>query len=177
MQLDTGSDLLPPAAAEAGLALRWVCVLQKGGVEDMSSLGAASTGPLALACGSFALKSSMCRRQPHRATTLTRATFGHEKCRYRLAWLLIGASRITFQRYQSCRGAYRCTLAIGKAQTFSIAAYTEPSVVWERTNAARLARSWNLMASGECLASLEDASSGVCGSSLNAVSSTLSVFQ
>lgn len=44
----------------------------------------------------------------------------------------------------------------------SIAAYTEPSVVWERTNEARLARSWNLMASGDCLASLEDAESVVC---------------
>ena len=44
----------------------------------------------------------------------------------------------------------------------SIAAYTEPSVVWERTNPQRLARSWNLMASGECLASLEDAESRVC---------------
>ncbi|HEV2271513.1 MAG TPA: radical SAM protein [Steroidobacteraceae bacterium] len=35
-----------------------------------------------------------------------------------------------------------------------VAAYTEPSLFWERSNA--LARSWNVMASGQCLASLED---------------------
>lgn len=40
MALETGSDLLPPAAAAAGLALRWVCVLQRGGVEDAASLRA-----------------------------------------------------------------------------------------------------------------------------------------
>jgi hypothetical protein len=38
-----------------------------------------------------------------------------------------------------------------------VAAYTEPSVGWERTH--RVVRSWNLMADGTCLASLEDASS------------------
>lgn len=36
----------------------------------------------------------------------------------------------------------------------SIAAYTEPSVGWERSNG--LLRSWNFMSDGKCLASLED---------------------
>lgn len=38
-----------------------------------------------------------------------------------------------------------------------IAAYTEPSVGWERTH--RLVRSWNVMADGACVASLEDPAS------------------
>ncbi len=38
-----------------------------------------------------------------------------------------------------------------------VAAYTEPSVGWERSH--RLVRSWNLMADGACFASLEDPSS------------------
>lgn len=41
-----------------------------------------------------------------------------------------------------------------------IAAYTEPSVYWERTNG--VARSWNLMSDGTTLASLEDPNSQVC---------------
>lgn len=41
-----------------------------------------------------------------------------------------------------------------------IAAYTEPSVGWERWH--RIARSWNLVADGRCFASLEDADSEVC---------------
>ena len=39
-------------------------------------------------------------------------------------------------------------------QSMQIAAYTEPSVYWERTNG--IARSWNLMSDGTVLASLED---------------------
>ncbi len=38
-----------------------------------------------------------------------------------------------------------------------VAAYTEPSVGWERTHG--LVRSWNLLADGTCLASLEDPAS------------------
>ena len=40
-----------------------------------------------------------------------------------------------------------------------IAAYTEPSLYWERTHG--LARSWNVMADGRCYASLEDRASEV----------------
>jgi molybdenum cofactor biosynthesis enzyme MoaA len=42
-------------------------------------------------------------------------------------------------------------------RSIRVAAYTEPSVYWERSN--RLARSWNVMADGTCLASLEDRAS------------------
>lgn len=41
-----------------------------------------------------------------------------------------------------------------------IAAYTEPSVFWERTHGT--VRSWNLMSDGRVLASLEDIESEVC---------------
>jgi molybdenum cofactor biosynthesis enzyme MoaA len=40
-----------------------------------------------------------------------------------------------------------------------IAAYTEPSLLWERTNG--LARSWNVLSDGACYASLEDRSSRI----------------
>ena len=44
-------------------------------------------------------------------------------------------------------------------EEMQIAAYTEPSVFWERTNG--IARSWNLMSDGRALASLEDLKSDV----------------
>jgi hypothetical protein len=40
-----------------------------------------------------------------------------------------------------------------------VAAYTEPSLFWERTHG--LARSWNVMADGRCYASLEDRASQI----------------
>ena len=41
-----------------------------------------------------------------------------------------------------------------RGRVMRVAAYTEPNLFWERTNG--VARSWNLMADGSCLASLED---------------------
>jgi hypothetical protein len=40
-----------------------------------------------------------------------------------------------------------------------VAAYTEPSLFWERVHG--IARSWNVMADGTCLASLEDRQSAL----------------
>jgi hypothetical protein len=40
-----------------------------------------------------------------------------------------------------------------------IAAYTEPSLFWERTQG--IARSWNVMADGRCHVSLEDRASEI----------------
>jgi molybdenum cofactor biosynthesis enzyme MoaA len=48
-----------------------------------------------------------------------------------------------------------------KGKRLTVAAYTEPSLYWERVNG--IARSWNLMASGQCLVSLEDLQSGLPG--------------
>jgi hypothetical protein len=45
-----------------------------------------------------------------------------------------------------------------------VAAYTEPSLFWERTHG--MARSWNVMADGTCLASLEDRGSRLDESTL-----------
>ena len=44
-----------------------------------------------------------------------------------------------------------------KGREMRVAAYTEPSVYWERTNG--VCRSWNVMADGVCYASLEDRNS------------------
>jgi len=41
-----------------------------------------------------------------------------------------------------------------EGKQMSVAAYTEPSVAWELRN--KMCRSWNLMADGQCYASLED---------------------
>jgi hypothetical protein len=43
--------------------------------------------------------------------------------------------------------------------TVQLAAYTEPSLYWERSTG--VARSWNMMADGQCLVSLEDRHSAV----------------
>ena len=46
-----------------------------------------------------------------------------------------------------------------EGKPMQIAAYTEPSLYWERTN--RVARSWNQLADGRCFVSLEDRASEI----------------
>jgi pyruvate-formate lyase-activating enzyme len=46
-----------------------------------------------------------------------------------------------------------------QGRALQIAAYTEPSLFWERTHG--IARSWNLMSDGRCLGSLEDRASQI----------------
>jgi pyruvate-formate lyase-activating enzyme len=46
-----------------------------------------------------------------------------------------------------------------EGRNISVAAYTEPSLFWERSTG--IARSWNIMSDGTCLASLEDRHSAV----------------
>lgn len=53
------------------------------------------------------------------------------------------------------------TAASDNAHIVSVAAYTEPSVGWEKTHG--IARSWNLMADQKCFASLEDEASEIQG--------------
>ncbi len=43
---------------------------------------------------------------------------------------------------------------IWNGRSMRMAAYTEPSLFWERANG--IARSWNIMANGNCFVSLED---------------------
>ena len=46
-----------------------------------------------------------------------------------------------------------------QGKPLQVAAYSEPSLFWERTSG--LARSWNVMADGRCLVSLEDRASEI----------------
>ena len=46
-----------------------------------------------------------------------------------------------------------------RGRRLQIAAYTEPSLFWERVHG--IARSWNLMSDGRCLVSLEDRASEI----------------
>jgi len=162
MALDTGSDLIPPAAAAAGLTMRWVCVLQRGGVEDAASLRAyvdwaADSGVRELCFKELYVSSSAASRYySHAANTWARER--QVPLRLVVDW----CDAHGFTKVAELPWGVPIYAGTWRGALLSIAAYTEPSVVWERTNPGRVARSWNLMASGECLASLEDSSSTVC---------------
>ena len=162
MALDTGSDLIPPAAEAAGLTMRWVCVLQRGGVEDATSLRAyvdwaAASGVHELCFKELYVSSSAASRYYSHAANL----WARER-QVPLRLVVDWCDAHGFTKVAELPWGVPIYAGTWRGAPLSIAAYTEPSVVWERTNPGHVARSWNLMASGECLASLEDAGSTVC---------------
>jgi hypothetical protein len=164
MGLDTGSDQLAATWAEhraslAGLDLRWICVLQRGGVEDRASLAAyldwAVSGGVQQICFKELYVSTSVESEYHdRAANAWSA-------RHQVPLRLV----VDFAR--EAGWTVRETLPWGapvfegqwRERPVRVAAYTEPSLLWELTSG--VCRSWNLMADGRCLASLEDRKSEV----------------
>ena len=157
MKLRTRADELAHTVkntSEHSLRLRWVCVLQRGGVQDVSTLEkyldwVVSTGA-----------SEICFKELYVSTS-------HESVYHSSAY-----NQWSLENQVSLSLIHDFAHAHGFAQVdalpwgspifdgkwrghpLKIAAYTEPSVFWERTYG--LARSWNVLADGIVYASLED---------------------
>jgi molybdenum cofactor biosynthesis enzyme MoaA len=161
MNIETGSEHVARTwAAKRSrlqrLKLRWICVLQRGGVEDRASLEsyldwAAETGVDEVCFKELYVSTSIESEYHDRAANAW--SFDHQvplRLVLDLArdegWERVDALPWGSPIFESRRG-------------LRVAAYTEPSLLWERANG--VCRSWNLMADGRCLASLEDRKSEV----------------
>jgi molybdenum cofactor biosynthesis enzyme MoaA len=164
MRLDTASEAVAHTWAThrselRKLKLRWICVLQKGAIEDRASLGeyvdwAAETGV-----------EEICFKELYVSTTsesVYHAAASNAWSRDHQAPLRVVLD-LAYERSWSRTGELPWGAPIFEGdvagQKMRVAAYTEPSVFWELHNG--VCRSWNLMADGRCLASLEDRKSEV----------------
>lgn len=174
MNLDTKSELIGDlfethAQALYPLRLRWVCVLQKGGVDSVDKIKeyldwVSTTGGCSEICFKELYVSSSEESLYHNnesnaysrsnQVSLSMVTsFLIENQAVKVGELPWGSPIYGLQ--------WTCVNPTGKesdepahiTKTFKIAAYTEPTVYWERQN--NICRSWNLMADGDCYASLE----------------------
>ena len=144
-------DVLP------GLTLRWVCVLQKAGVSDERTLRdyltwVTETGG-----------DEICFKELYVAATNESvyhdSAYNSWSADQQVPLSLVteflrnnGAERVGELPWGS--PVYRLRW---RGKELTVAAYTEPSVFWERANG--VCRSWNLMADGTCYANLETTSS------------------
>lgn len=164
MGLDTGSEkvaLSVRAAASVGyeLTLRFICVLQKGGVQTAQDI------EQYLRWASAQGAEEVCFKELYVSTTLESAYHARPEN----AWS--HANQVPLSVLTACMPALGFVKAGElpwgapyyegeiEGRRLRVAAYTEPSLYWERSNG--IARSWNLMADGTCLASLEDPTSVV----------------
>jgi pyruvate-formate lyase-activating enzyme len=141
------------------LRLRFTCVLQRGCVDSMEMMESYVDWASALGVP------ELCFKELYVSTSVESVYHRHAANEWSwanqspLALVLDFAARHGFVETARLpwgspvfRGAWR-------GRPLQIAAYTEPGLFWERSHG--IARSWNLMADGRCLASLEDRSSEI----------------
>jgi molybdenum cofactor biosynthesis enzyme MoaA len=169
MGLDTGSDVLAQTWASSRerwprLKLRWICVLQRGGVEDRPSLEdyldwAVGTGVPEI-CFKELYVSTSVESEYHDAEA-NRWSASHQVPLKLVLDLAADAGWVVRERLPWGAPVYE---GDWRGRAVRVVAYTEPSLLWELSNG--ICRSWNLMADGRCLASLEDRNSEVLGRGL-----------
>lgn len=142
------------AAREAGLRARSVCVLCRDGVDD-----AAAVLRYVVRCADEGF-AEVCFKELYLSSTLESPWAGSETNHYAathqvpLAVVLQGLERAGFVRASTLPWGSPVYEGEVRGVRMRVAAYTEPSVGWERRHG--VVRSWNLMADGRCYASLED---------------------
>lgn len=164
MHLDARSEAIADGWASArdrlrGLVLRWVCVLQREGIEDRASLEryldwAVSTGVREVCFKELYVSSSIESEYYDRAANDWSAA--HQ---VPLKLVLDLAKDAGWELRETLPWGSPIFEGAWRGVRIRVAAYTEPSVLWERTHGT--CRSWNLMSDGRCLASLEDRRSEV----------------
>lgn len=139
--------------------MRWVCVLQKGGVDNVAKLQeyldfAASSGAPEI-CFKELYVSTSTESLYHDAVSNTWS----EENQVPLSLVMDFCSNNGFKEIAKLPWGAPVFEGTWGGKTLRIAAYTEPSVYWERSNG--LCRSWNLMADKSVMASLEDKDSAI----------------
>jgi hypothetical protein len=164
MGLDTLSDRVAMTwsgsrNAWPRLALRWICVLQRGGIEDRAAL----EGYLDWAVGAGV--EEICFKELYVSTSIESEY--HDRAANEWSARHQVPLRLVLDFAKDAGWVIRETLPWGapvfevqwRGRPVRVAAYTEPSLLWELNSG--VSRSWNLMADGRCLASLEDKNSEV----------------
>jgi len=164
MGLDTKTEAILTSfvadeQALKSIRLRLICVLQKGGVEDAASL--LSYVDWASAQG----VKELCFKELYVSTTTESVYHANPENQWSrdnqvplsLITSYFGERGFT-ETARLPWGAPVLSGTWGDAP-LAVAAYTEPSLFWERSSG--VARSWNIMADGQCLVSLEDPSSAL----------------
>lgn len=164
MNLETKSTVISETMIKnpsvfKSLKLRWICVLQKGGVEGIGTLEKYLDFATETAASQICFKElyvSVSEESVYYNSSYNQYSRNHQ----------VPLSMVT-NYLDSKKAKLLFTLPWGSpvyehqhnGKTIQIACYTEPSLFWERSSG--ICRSWNLMADSKIYASLEDLSSEI----------------
>lgn len=163
MKLETHTGKLLAACARQRRSIRLrprlICVLQRGGVETAADIGRYVQWAAAEGAGDVCFKElyvSTSQESLYHSRQVNEWSAAHQVPLSRVHDWAHCAGLTVSARLPWGAPIYSGVVA---GRPMRVAAYTEPSLFWERRHG--VARSWNVMADGTCLASLEDRSSAV----------------
>lgn len=141
------------------LRLRFTCVLQRGAVDSSTAIESYVDWAAALGVP------EICFKELYVSTSVESVYHRHAANEWShanqvpLALVLDFAARHGFREIARLPWGSPVFRGEWRGRPVQVAAYTEPSLLWERTHG--IARSWNLMSDGRCLVSLEDRASEI----------------
>lgn len=157
MGLAVDSAPLAQRAVERGVRARAICVLQRAGVRDAAGVRAYVSRCAADGFGEVCFKELYVSSTGESAWASSDVNTYARREQVPLSVVIEALEPFGFRVVDTLPwGAPILEGSLG-GRRMRVAAYTEPSVGWERTHG--VVRSWNLMADGRCFASLEDPAS------------------
>lgn len=136
------------------MRMRFICVLQQGGVDSLPVMEAYLDWASSLGV------TEICFKELYVSTSIESVYHRHAANAWShahqvpLSLVMELAEKHGFREMARLPWGSPVFTGEWKGRPMQIAAYTEPSLLWERSRG--IARSWNLMADGRCLVSLED---------------------
>ncbi|MCO7223408.1 radical SAM protein [Pleionea sp. CnH1-48] len=156
MGLDIESEKLAQvfrARLSSSLKLRWVCVLQKGGIDSTEKLHAYIEWSMALGVAEICFKELYVSSSSESIYFDRAANDWSYRHQVPLSLVLELAQQQQWELVETLPWGCPVYRIQRGASSIKVAAYTEPSVSWEFANG--MCRSWNMMANGDVYASLE----------------------
>jgi molybdenum cofactor biosynthesis enzyme MoaA len=158
MGIDTRSERIASSIRDVqGLTLRWVCVLQQGGVADEARLRRYLDWVAETEVTEVCFKELYVSVSRESLYSLTEYNNWSRDRQVPMSLVLRFLEQHGAERIAQLPWGAPIYHLNWKGWRMNVAVYTEPSVFWERSYG--ICRSWNLMADGTCLANLETESS------------------
>jgi pyruvate-formate lyase-activating enzyme len=169
MKLETRTPSVLNAAAAVSelmpqLRVRLICVLQRGGVESAADLSEYVRWAASLGVHEICFKELYVATSEESVYYARGANAWSASNQVPLSVVQEWASETGFRLSDQLPWGAPIFDGIVAGHSMRVAAYTEPSLYWERSHG--LARSWNVMSDATCLASLEDRESSVTRQSI-----------
>ena len=157
LNIDTGSLARTCATNVSGaerVRMRLICVIQTGGIDSPEQISAYLDWASSLGVEEVCFKELYVSTSTESIFHSYAANRWSREHRVPLSMVVDFALASGFSQYTKLPWGSPVFSGRWRGRPMKVAAYTEPSLFWERSNG--IARSWNLMSSGKCLVSLED---------------------